>query len=75
MDESWIAAEDEINKAEHLGLPQQAVQDFLASGVHTRAMAWRLCSLRGLRGCGVGVRSVLVVCGGQDLLKADAAFH
>ena len=41
MDESWIAAEDEIKKAERLGLPSQTVQDFLASGIHTRAMAWR----------------------------------
>ena len=41
MDESWIGAEDEIKKAERLGLPPRAVQDFLASGIHTRATAWR----------------------------------
>jgi hypothetical protein len=40
MDGSF-AAEDEIKKAERLGLPSQAVQDFLASGIHTRATAWR----------------------------------
>lgn len=42
MDEHWIAAEDEIKKAEHLGLPSQTAQAFLGSGVHTRATAWRL---------------------------------
>jgi tetratricopeptide (TPR) repeat protein/Zn-dependent protease with chaperone function len=41
MDGSWIAAEDEIKTAERLGLPSQMVQDFLASGIHTRATAWR----------------------------------
>jgi Zn-dependent protease with chaperone function len=41
MDESWIAAEDEIKKAQRLGLPPQAVEQFLASGIHTRATAWR----------------------------------
>ena len=41
MDEHWIAAEDEIKKAEHLGLPAHIAQAFLGSGVHTRATAWR----------------------------------
>jgi Zn-dependent protease with chaperone function len=41
MNEDWIAAEDEIKKAERLGLPPQAAETFLASGVHTRALAWR----------------------------------
>lgn len=41
LDEDWIAAEDEIKKAERMGLPAQAVQGFLTSGVHTRATAWR----------------------------------
>jgi Zn-dependent protease with chaperone function len=41
MDESWIAAEGEIKTAERLGLPTRDVQVFLASGVHTRAAAWR----------------------------------
>ncbi len=41
MDKSWIGAEDEIKKAGRLGLPPQAVQAFLASGIHTRATAWR----------------------------------
>jgi tetratricopeptide (TPR) repeat protein len=41
MDESWIAAEDEIKKAERLGLPAASAQAFLASGIHTRATAWR----------------------------------
>jgi Zn-dependent protease with chaperone function len=41
MDENWIAAEDEIKKAGRMGLPAQAVQAFLDSGIHTRAMVWR----------------------------------
>lgn len=41
MDENWITAENEIKRAEHLGLPTQAAQAFLDSGVHARAMAWR----------------------------------
>jgi len=41
MDGDWIAAEDEIRNAERLGLPKEVVQQFLASGVHTRATAWR----------------------------------
>jgi len=41
MDRSWIAAEDEIKKAERLGLPPQVAQGFLDSGIHTRATAWR----------------------------------
>lgn len=40
MDGSWIAAEDEIKKAERMGLPAQTAQAVLASGIHTRATAW-----------------------------------
>jgi tetratricopeptide (TPR) repeat protein len=39
-DEKWILAEDEIKKAESLGLPHEAVQQFLDSGIHTRATIW-----------------------------------
>ena len=41
MDGSWIRAEGEIKKAEQMGLPPQAAKEFLDSGVHTRAVAWR----------------------------------
>ena len=41
LDGSWIRAEDEIKKAEHLELSPEAVKEFLDSGVHTRAVAWR----------------------------------
>lgn len=41
MDGSYIAAEDEIKKAERMGLSSQVVREFLASGVHTCARAWR----------------------------------
>ena len=40
-DGHWIRAEDEIREAERLGLHPQVVEDFLASGVHSRANAWR----------------------------------
>jgi len=41
MDGSWIAAEDEVKKAQSMGLPAQAAQALLASGIHVRATAWR----------------------------------
>jgi tetratricopeptide (TPR) repeat protein len=41
MDSDWIKAEDEIAKARSLGLPPQAADAFLASGIHTRATVWR----------------------------------
>lgn len=40
-DEDWVTAEDEIKRAESLGLDSAAVQRFLDSGIHTRAMVWR----------------------------------
>ena len=41
LDGRWIRAENEIKKAEQMGLPPQAAKEFLDSGVHTRAVAWR----------------------------------
>lgn len=40
-DEDWVIAETEIKKAGSLGLPAEAVQQFLDSGVHTRATVWQ----------------------------------
>lgn len=40
-DENWILAENEIKKAESLGLPHDATQLFLDSGVHTQASVRR----------------------------------
>ncbi|MBO0725120.1 MAG: M48 family metalloprotease [Blastocatellia bacterium] len=40
-DEDWEKAEEEIKKAQSLGLPQEAARQFLDSGVHTRAQVWR----------------------------------
>jgi Zn-dependent protease with chaperone function/tetratricopeptide (TPR) repeat protein len=40
-DEDWIKAEDEIKKAQSLGLPAEAANQMLASGIHTRATVWR----------------------------------
>ena len=37
----WALAEREIRVAEQLGLPKEAAEAFLASGVGTRARAWR----------------------------------
>jgi Zn-dependent protease with chaperone function len=41
MDEDWIGSEKEIRKAEALGLPSEIANEFLASGVQTRATVWR----------------------------------
>jgi len=40
-DEDWEKAEAEIKKAQSLGLPAETVQQFLDSGVHSRAQVWR----------------------------------
>jgi tetratricopeptide (TPR) repeat protein/Zn-dependent protease with chaperone function len=40
-DGRWEHAEEEIREAERLGLPHEAAESFLASGVHTRAYVWR----------------------------------
>jgi tetratricopeptide (TPR) repeat protein len=39
-DENWMTAESEIKLAEKLGLPHQVAQEFLDSGVQTRANVW-----------------------------------
>jgi tetratricopeptide (TPR) repeat protein len=39
-DEKWIAAEEEIQVAQSLGLPAEVAQRFLDSGVKTRARVW-----------------------------------
>jgi Zn-dependent protease with chaperone function/tetratricopeptide (TPR) repeat protein len=41
MDEDWVKAEDEIKKAQSLGLPAEAAKEILDSGIHTRATVWR----------------------------------
>jgi Zn-dependent protease with chaperone function len=41
MDEDWLKAESEIDKAEALGLPHEAAEQFLDSGVRTRARVRR----------------------------------
>jgi len=40
-DEDWIKAEDEIKKAQSLGLPADVANRLLDSGIHTRATVWR----------------------------------
>src|SRR6185503_8865612 len=40
-DEKWITAEKEIKVAQSLGLPSEIAQQFLDSGVHTRARVWQ----------------------------------
>lgn len=40
-DEKWLTAEDEIKKAESMGLPHEVAQAFLDSGVHSQASVWR----------------------------------
>jgi Zn-dependent protease with chaperone function len=40
-DEKWMTAENEIRKAESMGLPHDVAQEFLDSGVHSNASVWR----------------------------------
>jgi tetratricopeptide (TPR) repeat protein len=40
-DEKWMTAEKEIKEAQRLGLPAEVAQQFLDSGVHTRARVWQ----------------------------------
>lgn len=40
-DEDWIAAEDEILRAEQLGLSHDVTQHFLDLGIHDHASTWR----------------------------------
>jgi tetratricopeptide (TPR) repeat protein len=40
-DEKWITAEQEIMAARNLGLAPEVAQEFLNSGVHTRARVWQ----------------------------------
>jgi tetratricopeptide (TPR) repeat protein len=41
-DGKWIGAEDEMKKAQKMGLPPADAQAFLDSGIHTRATIWRV---------------------------------
>lgn len=41
LDEDWIKAEDEIKKAQSLGLPADVANNILGSGIHTKATVWR----------------------------------
>jgi tetratricopeptide (TPR) repeat protein len=41
MDSHWGAAEEEIREAGKLGLDPKVVDEFLQSGIHTRATVWR----------------------------------
>jgi tetratricopeptide (TPR) repeat protein len=47
MDEHWMEAEDEIKKAQSLGLPAETANKFLESGIHSRASVWRYAYLAG----------------------------
>jgi tetratricopeptide (TPR) repeat protein len=40
-DEDWSRAEGEMRRAEQMGAPPEVVEPFLASGIHTRVLAWR----------------------------------
>jgi Zn-dependent protease with chaperone function len=41
MEEDWLKSESEIEKAEALGLPHELAEQFLNSGVRSRARIWR----------------------------------
>jgi tetratricopeptide (TPR) repeat protein/Zn-dependent protease with chaperone function len=40
-DGDWIKAEEEVKKAQSMGLPSEVADQLLASGIHTRATVWR----------------------------------
>jgi tetratricopeptide (TPR) repeat protein len=40
-DREWVTSEDELRRAEQLGLPKETVDRMLASGLHSRASTWR----------------------------------
>ncbi|HJQ67549.1 MAG TPA: tetratricopeptide repeat protein [Blastocatellia bacterium] len=40
-DGDWIKAEDEIKKAQSLGLPAEVANEILGSGIQTKATVWR----------------------------------
>ncbi len=42
VEQHWVRAENEIKRARKLGLDEESTQKFLDSGIHTRAIAWRL---------------------------------
>lgn len=42
MDRDWIASDNEIRRAERLGLPAQTADSLLATGIRRRALEWRL---------------------------------
>ena len=46
--EDWSRAESEIREAGRLGLPPEAVEDFLASGVGNRAATWHWAKAAGV---------------------------
>ncbi|HSB08975.1 MAG TPA: M48 family metalloprotease [Blastocatellia bacterium] len=39
-DGNWIKAEEEIKRAQSLGLPDEVAEQMLASGIHTKATVW-----------------------------------
>ncbi len=41
MDEDWITSENEIKKAQSLGLPAEEAERILSSGIHSQATVWR----------------------------------
>ncbi len=45
MDEEWETAEQEIRRAESMGLDAATVNAFLASGVHSRVVVWKYAYL------------------------------
>jgi len=67
IDGYWEHAEDEIREAERLGLSHEAAESFLASGVHTRASAWRYARYAGYLFAAWAVGLVLLFVAGRLL--------
>jgi Zn-dependent protease with chaperone function len=66
----WERAEAEIREAERLGLPHEAAEAFLASGVHTRASAWRYARYIGYLVAAWAVGLLMIFVAGRALSAA-----
>lgn len=71
--EDWARAENEIREAGRLGLPQEAVDSFLATGVGSRATAWRWAKGAGVATSLWALGLVVLFVGGKVLSSLTLA--
>jgi len=77
LDEHWIRAEKEILAARNLGLPAETAQRMLDSGVHARALRWKMAwCFSGIIGgwmVGLGLLFLMGLCLSLATLRSVAA--